>query len=342
LSAFGLTSYDVCGNLVTKTPEPIPAAAGTRPEPWWSHQAPLWAALLAAAASLPSLRLPFLSDDWALIETVTRGLAHATPYGDFRSLFMASLWLDYSLYGLEPFFFHLTNTILLALTASLVVLLIRRYTHDPRLAALTGFLYALHPYHVENSAWISARTEPLYAVFFLFALLTHEKWLKQPHGLPVLTMVFFQAALFSKETALTLPAFITLLGCLQGFRSFRQGLWLRGYMVLWVQLALHFILRFWMLDGYGRTLTHGSLTTWIMNGFAYGAAALLPAPTELLLANPDLWGALALVLLMALFLAAAGGHSDGPFSFPFSSSGSFSCKPTGKTGSRPHRPANAW
>lgn len=308
LRAFSPTSYHVCGSLVSQTPAPVPSSADARPEPRWRHQAPLWAALLAAAASLPGLRLPFLSDDWALIETVTRGLAHATPYGDFRPLFMASLWLDHTLFGLQPFFFHLTNTLLLALTAALVVVLTRRYTNDPRLAALTGFLYALHPYHVENSAWISARTEPLYGVFFLTALLTHERWLKRPHGLPLLTMTLFQAALFSKETALTLPAFLTLLACFRGGRSFRQGLWLRGYTVLWIQLALHFILRFWILDGSGRTLTHGSLISWVLNGLAYGAAALLPAPTELLLAHPALWGAIALAVLMALFLTAAAGR----------------------------------
>jgi len=276
----------------------------TTREHWWPRRAPLVAALVAAVVALPGLRFPFLSDDWALIETVATGLAYTTPYGDFRPLYMATLWLEYTLFGLTPFLFHLTNILLIAATGALVVILVRRYTGDARLAGLAGVLYALHPYHVENTAWISARSDTLYAVFYLGAAVAHDRWLTRARGLPIITMLLFQAALLSKETALTLPALLTLVGLLRYPRGLTLRTWMRSYLILWTQLGLHFCLRFWALGGAGRTLTHDSVWTWAKNGLAYAAAALVPAPLEVLTASAALWGtvATAIVSLMILLI----------------------------------------
>jgi hypothetical protein len=51
----------------------------------------------------------------------------------------------------------LTNLLLISAAAALVVVLIRRYTASAPLAGAAGILFALHPYHVENAAWIAAR-----------------------------------------------------------------------------------------------------------------------------------------------------------------------------------------
>ncbi|MCZ6746081.1 MAG: hypothetical protein O7C74_02560 [Acidobacteria bacterium] len=272
---------------------------------WRDWRAPMLAAFVAVAAALPGLRFPFLSDDWALIEAVSTGLTHATPYGDFRPLYMSTLWLEYLFFGLTPFFYHLTNILLIASTAALVVILIRLYTGDTPLAALSGVLYALHPYHVENTAWISARSDPLYAVFYLGAAVAHHRWLANgSRGLPLATMLLFQAALFSKETALTLPAFLTLMGLLHQFRGLRLRSWMRSYLLLWIQLGLHFLLRFLALGGAGRTLADGSVGTWAKNGLAYAAAALIPAPTEVLTASPAFWGIVATVISGLMILLA--------------------------------------
>src|SRR5712691_13298607 len=97
-----------------------------RVEAWFLERAPWAAALVAALASLPGLWMPFLSDDWAQIDAVERGPVARTPFGDFRPLYMATLWLDRRIGGLSPSFFHLTNLLWIAATASLVVILARR------------------------------------------------------------------------------------------------------------------------------------------------------------------------------------------------------------------------
>src|SRR2546428_14140187 len=96
--------------------------------------APWTAMLLATLASLPGLGLPFLSDAWAQVDAVGRGPVTRTPFGDFRPLYMATLWFDRLIDGLSPALFHLTNLLWIAATAGIVVILTRRYTGDDRLA----------------------------------------------------------------------------------------------------------------------------------------------------------------------------------------------------------------
>jgi hypothetical protein len=279
--------------------------------PWRYFQTPAFAALLALAAAAPGLGFPYLSDDWALLNTVATGLHHSTPYGDFRPLFMASLWLDHSLFALSPFFFHLTNIALLATSSALVVILARRFTQDDRIAGMTGILYAIHPYHVENAAWISARTEPLFVVFYLAAAISHERWLRKSRGIPLATILLFQAALLSKETALTLPLLLTLVALIRQPGGTRVVSWTRGYLVMWVQLALHFLFRYWALGGAGRTLLHADATTWTKHGLAYAVASIVPLPTEALLSSPVLWFTIA-AGIAGLLLWLSSLHDDLP------------------------------
>jgi hypothetical protein len=61
------------------------------------------------------------------------------------------------------------------------------------------------------------------------------------------------------------------------------------------------------LGGAGRTLTQGSMETWAKNGLAYAAAALIPAPTEVLAASAVLWGIVATALIGSLLLLSVLG-----------------------------------
>lgn len=137
---------------------------------------PWLAAAAAAFAALPGLTFPFLSDDWHLVEWVMQGAPPATAYGYFRPLYTGTFWLDCRLWGASPFGFHLTNLLLMAAAAFMVVILVRRYTCDGPLSALTGILFALHPYHVENAAWIAVRGDPLYSTLFLGSAWAYDRW----------------------------------------------------------------------------------------------------------------------------------------------------------------------
>src|SRR5206468_11011008 len=127
-----------------------------------ARRGPWLAALLAGAASLPGVGFPFLGDDWLLVEAAAKeSVPSLAPYGYFRPLYMATFWLAARLFGTSPIFFHLTNIVLISVSAGLAVVLIRRYTGDAVLAGSAGLLFALHPYHVDNAALVASRTDPL-------------------------------------------------------------------------------------------------------------------------------------------------------------------------------------
>src|SRR2546425_10006441 len=102
------------------------------------EHAPWAAMLLATLSSLPGLWLPFLSDDWAQVDAVGRGPVAGTPFGDFRPLYMATLWFDRLIGGLSPSLFPVTHLPWIAPTAALVLILARRYTGDDRIPMAAG------------------------------------------------------------------------------------------------------------------------------------------------------------------------------------------------------------
>lgn len=270
---------------------------------------PLLAALGATAAALPGLGFPFLSDDWHLVASVEHGIP-ATPYEYFRPLYMATYWLDRALWGASPFFFHLTNLLLLAACAALVVVVVRRLTGDPALAGATGFLFALHPYHVENAAWIAVRGDPLYSILVLLSLLAYDRWRGKGRSIPVGALLLFAAALLAKETAIVLVPLLIVLALVDPSRRPSRAEILRGLLPMAVVGAAHlFVLRPLVLAGPGRTLTPGSGFGWIKHAFGFAVAAVIPVDGEILAAHPFVYGgvaALAVGVLVALALESGG------------------------------------
>jgi hypothetical protein len=261
--------------------------------------------LLALVACLPGLTLPFLSDDWAQIEAAGDARLSRTPFGDFRPLFMASLWLDLRLWGPSPGPFHVTNAILIVACVLLVFLVARRYTRDNRLAGAAAALFALHPYHVENAAWVAARSDPLFVVPYLLGLLAYDRWRTGEKGIPLLALAAFETALLAKETAVTLPVLLILVGLLDRSRRPSRLEWTRGLLPMLVLAVVHFaILRTWVLEGTGRTLASGIGLRWVKNLAGLGTGAILPLDVEFLAFRPMLWGSVAALLLAAVVVFA--------------------------------------
>lgn len=269
------------------------------------RRGPVLAGALAALAAVPGLRLPFLADDWADLAMVAQGPPARTPFGYFRPLCMATYWIERQACGLSPAAGHLVNLALASAAAALVVVLLRRYTGDAFLAAATGLLFALHPYHVENTAWIAARADLLFSLLFILAALAYDRWRRSPRGAPIAALALFEAALLAKEAALTLPAFLLVLGLCDRERRPGAVECARGYLPLAGLAAAHFLLlRPWALQGTGMTLAGYAPVTWLKNLLAFGVAAVLPAHIESIEGRPLAWGALALLATGGLLGAA--------------------------------------
>ncbi|MEO8275446.1 MAG: tetratricopeptide repeat protein [Thermoanaerobaculia bacterium] len=127
-------------------------------------------------------------------------------YGYFRPVSSLSLALDYSLWGARPWGFHLTNLLLHAAASLLACGLALGLGARRAIAWATGLLFALHPIHTENVAWIAGRTDILAFLFgggaFGLYLMSDEATSSaRRRGLFVSSLISFALALLAKEMA---------------------------------------------------------------------------------------------------------------------------------------------
>jgi Tfp pilus assembly protein PilF len=164
--------------------------------------------------------------------------------GNWHPLTWLSHALDYALWGLDPLGHHLTNIVLHAINALIVVFLVirlleawkeRRVRNEPPsflnerailiAAGTTGLLFGLHPVHVESVAWVAERKDLLCALFFLLSIIAYTKYASGADNAPInnnkaprffnkhylVTLGLFIFALLSKPMAVSLPVVLLVL-----------------------------------------------------------------------------------------------------------------------------------
>ena len=146
----------------------------------------------------------FTADVWAFQHPVFRGTF-------YRPIFLLSFRLQYLLFGLKPWGWHLC-TVLCHVGVTLLVYFTAVRLLEDRLASLfTALIFGLHPTHAEGVAWISGVTEPLFALFLFAAYLCYLKMRSDPDRrwlYLVASIVLYILACLSKETAVVLPLII--------------------------------------------------------------------------------------------------------------------------------------
>jgi protein O-mannosyl-transferase len=137
--------------------------------------------LLAYLNSFPN---PFIWDDIYLVSEnlhirdigyiprlFAENVYHLDLIGRFyRPVLMTSFALDYNIWRLDPFGYHLSNILIHLGNALLVYGLIRLIFRRTSLAFLTAALFVLHPIQTEAVTYISGRADPLAAFFCLLSL----------------------------------------------------------------------------------------------------------------------------------------------------------------------------
>jgi len=166
--------------------------------------------VVAVLVFLPTVRYGFVQDDRAIIAAnpaahsiATALRAFGRPYwprpsegGLYRPLTILSYAVDWSLSGGRPGWMHCSNALLHGLVAVLIVLVVARWLPGDgggvgALAA--GFVFAVHPVHVEGVASLVSRAELLAAVGILGALLAARR------GWWAAALALSAAAMLSKE-----------------------------------------------------------------------------------------------------------------------------------------------
>ena len=182
--------------------------------------------ILTCIAFFPSLRNDFMStwDDNAYVTTNTiirnlnlhslRMMFTKQVNGTYVPLPLLTYTIEFSLFGLKAFPYHLTNLILHLICTLLVFRLFRLLKINIFFAAAAAVLFGVHPMRVESVAWIAERKDVLYSLFYLAALVSHVRFIQvddQSKKQYRLTLLFFFLALLSKIEAVTLPLSMLLI-----------------------------------------------------------------------------------------------------------------------------------
>ena len=135
-----------------------------------------------------------------------------TREANWHPLTWISHMADVQLYGLDPFGHHLTNVLIHAVNALLVLLLFARMTARVWPSAAVAALFAVHPLRVESVAWVSERKDVLCALFGLLAMLAYARSVRAGKtGASPLAAALFVLSLLSKPMLVTLPFLLLLL-----------------------------------------------------------------------------------------------------------------------------------
>jgi tetratricopeptide (TPR) repeat protein len=160
-------------------------------------------------------------------------------YGYYRPLTTLTYVLDYALHADDPFGFHVTNALLHAICSALAVVLLMRLELDWRAAALAGALFAVHPIHTENVAWIAGRTDLVAFALVAVSLLLHLASVERSRGtlgrrvLAAGSVVVFALAMLAKEMAIVGVAWLALQHLVLRRDGWRRTAWVAApYLVV--------------------------------------------------------------------------------------------------------------
>ncbi len=183
----------------------------------------LFLLVLTLFAYLPALRCTYIWDD---DDYVTENATLPTVDGlrriwlepgavpQYYPLVHTSFWIEYRIWKLHPFGYHLVNVLLHAITAMFLWRLLRRLSVPG--AWLIAAIFAVHPVTVESVAWVAERKNVLCAVFYFASLLVYWRFAtgaeRRGRGrLYALALGLFVAGLLSKTVACSMPAVVLVL-----------------------------------------------------------------------------------------------------------------------------------
>lgn len=201
-----------------------------KPKPSFLSQNSLWiigTLLLTVLVYFPSLQNNFVNWDdqlyvyenpliFDLVGNFSRIIVEPVA-GNYHPVTVLTLALDYSIAGLNPFQYHLSNLFWHLLNIVLVFGFVYRLSdRNTIVSGITALFFAIHPVHVESVAWISGRKDLVYTAFFLLSLIAYlnylskEKWHWLLGGLGL-----FVLSAAAKPAAVVLPIVLLLIDYLK-------------------------------------------------------------------------------------------------------------------------------
>lgn len=131
---------------------------------------------------------------------------------DFRPVVNLSFLIDYNIWHLNPFGYHLTNVIFHLGISILVYFLATFYFKNFWIGFASGLFFAILPNHHESVSWIAGRTDVICTFFILLTLFFWHFFSNRKKKIfYFISLVSFTFALLSKELALCLFLLILII-----------------------------------------------------------------------------------------------------------------------------------
>jgi protein O-mannosyl-transferase len=180
------------------------------------------ALLLAVVSYWPTLRYGFVFDDiqqivenpaiksWSSVPQyftahVGAGMFPGVRGSFYRPLFLIWLRLNYILFKVSPWGWHLTSLLAHLGAVWMFFALVRQRVKDGIVAGWAALLFAVHPIHIEAVAWISAVPEILFALAGMGAIYAYVRFRQEKRpSLLGLSVFLYAVALLAKETAIVI------------------------------------------------------------------------------------------------------------------------------------------
>lgn len=179
----------------------------------------------------------------------------------YRPIVSSTYAIDYAIWKLDPWGFHLTNVIIHIIACLLLFALLKEIFRGKKyavIASLIGTLvFLVHPVHTEAVSWVSGRTDSMVTLFFFASFLYYVKFIHSkedkkskddPQRMLMWSLIFYFCGLLSKEMIITMPVVIILFDMVYRGKSFdflKKNLkaygWFAGVTVFYL------LLRYWVL-----------------------------------------------------------------------------------------------
>ncbi len=196
--------------------------------------------LIPLCVFLNTLQSGFVYDDIGVIEDnyfirslqnvpkiFSKDYFHLANELSYRPVVTLSYFLDYAIWRLNPFGYHLTNVVLHTINCFLLYAVVLQLARMRSVALLSAILFSMHPCVTEAVNAISYREDILATLFIFLSCLCLILSRKKVYY--ALSLLSYLLSLFSKETAIVMPLFILLYWAFfmrkhhPSFRPVREG-----------------------------------------------------------------------------------------------------------------------
>jgi len=196
----------------------------------------------------------------------------------YRPLMHIVYMLNYHVFGLKPWGFHLVNILFHCGVSALVFLIIRRfltehtvttssvYLSPPFMAAM---LFASHPIHTEAVTWVAGLPDVAFTFFYLLSFYLYILFREGAKTGYLFSILSFSVATLFKEPALTLP--IMLIAYDYQMKKFDETLLvgIKRYIPYIVVSGIYLLVRYHALGSFAPLESYTDLSTYqfIINVF---------------------------------------------------------------------------